>query len=84
MRATEKYVKGLALAEKKNLPIPYPRDNENLYAMLEKKAFGGTARKRLGRKNQASQAPQFLLTKRAMLAVSCACASCVILTKRSG
>ncbi len=46
MRATEKYNKGHELAEKKGLPMPYPRDNENLYAMLESKGFWWNGKKR--------------------------------------
>lgn len=46
MRATDKFVKGHALAEQKGLPMPFPRDNENLYAMLESKGFWWNAKKK--------------------------------------
>lgn len=46
MRATDKYVKAHDLAEKKGFPMPYPRDNENLYEMLESKGFWWNGKKK--------------------------------------
>lgn len=64
MRATEKYVKGHELAVKKNLPIPYPPDNENLYAMLEKKGFWWNGKKKAWEKESTKPSPTIFADKK--------------------
>lgn len=46
MKATDKYVKGEKLALQQKLTMPYPRDNDALYAMLEKKGYWWNGKKK--------------------------------------
>lgn len=64
MRATEKYVKGHELAEKKDFPVPYPPDNENLYAMLEKKGFWWNGKKKAWEKEATKPSPTIFADKK--------------------
>jgi hypothetical protein len=64
MRATEKYVKGRDLAEKKDFPIPYPQDNENLYAMLEKKGFWWNGKKKAWEKESTRPSTSIFADKK--------------------
>lgn len=64
MRATEKYVKGRDLAEKKGYPLPYPSDNENLYAMLETKGFWWNGKTRKWEKESTKPSPTIFADKK--------------------
>lgn len=64
MRATEKFVKGHELAEKKNLPMPYPSDNENLYAMLESKGYWWNSKKKAWEKESSKPSPTIFADKK--------------------
>jgi len=46
MKRTEKYRKAESLAFLKNLPMPYPQDNEHVYEMLENNGFWWNGKKK--------------------------------------
>jgi hypothetical protein len=64
MRATDKYVKGHALAESKGFPMPYPRDNENLYALLESKGFWWNGKKKAWEKESTRPSTSIFADKK--------------------
>lgn len=46
MKKTDKYCKGEALALQKNIAMPYPRDNDALYVLLENKGYWWNGKKK--------------------------------------
>lgn len=64
MRKTKKWTEAHATIYMKNLPMPYPKDNENMYAVLETNGYWWNGKTQAWEKESTKPSPTIFADKK--------------------